>query len=676
MSIHLQVPNLPPVIQYTGNGSQTSFTYPFPIFNPSHLRISINGAVQSSQYSVLGAGNTTGGSVVFDNAPLSGAVVTLERVIPLQRVSDFIEGGELSANALNNEFDYLTMATQQLADDNKAALHFGKAEPMPQTELPGKAIRASKVLGFDYDGEPAMFETTNTYGAPTYAQTGTGAIPRALTDKAREMISVKDFGAVGDGVTDDLVAIQNALVAHPNVYLPPGTYRITAPLEIGSNKMLTGAGPATTISAATNDFDPVNLIGSNSKISGFVISGGETGLRLYGKAAPCVDNIAIGLILKNQPVGIELDGYINVNNPCDGNILQNIVVERPTQYGVLVTRSGVGKYPNANKFTNVRVKSLGTSISGAGFFVEAAKYSNSFTDCEASISGTPSACFRIGAESNRTLVINLYCSGSNLVPNILLDSGSLETSVVNLYASSNGPVIQDNSGGNYLSLNAGDPDRNRFSRATMRDVTIGLQRFSMESITLLTAGTVTVDLSKTTYMVNATNGQTTLQLPKADSTNTGAVITAKKTDTSANAVLLTENTGNGPDGRTTRLVSQNDIACVISDGSVWRIVHTNVPFNNSNTFQGSPAYSPDPSRQLHLVSASAGAVTATLPPANSATSIGRCLTFKKTDSSANTITIVESGGAGPDNASYILTARYQTVTVMSNGTTWHILSKM
>ena len=37
------------------------------------------------------------------------------------------------------------------------------------------------------------------------------------------MINVKDFGAVGDGVTLDTIAVQNALDAGGIVYFPAGT---------------------------------------------------------------------------------------------------------------------------------------------------------------------------------------------------------------------------------------------------------------------------------------------------------------------------------------------------------------------------------------------------------------------------------------------------------------------
>jgi hypothetical protein len=67
-----------------------------------------------------------------------------------------------------------------------------------------------------------------------FLQAGVGAITRTVQDRLREEVSVKDFGAVGNGTTDDTTAISNALTTGKDVTLPAGDYKITGPLTLAT----------------------------------------------------------------------------------------------------------------------------------------------------------------------------------------------------------------------------------------------------------------------------------------------------------------------------------------------------------------------------------------------------------------------------------------------------------
>ena len=67
-----------------------------------------------------------------------------------------------------------------------------------------------------------------------FKQSGTGAVPATVQSKLRESVSVKDFGAVGDGVVDDTAAIQAAFDYAIPLSIPvkmDGHYLVSGPIQ-------------------------------------------------------------------------------------------------------------------------------------------------------------------------------------------------------------------------------------------------------------------------------------------------------------------------------------------------------------------------------------------------------------------------------------------------------------
>ena len=72
------------------------------------------------------------------------------------------------------------------------------------------------------------------------------AAQSATSSTSQPLVSVKDFGAVGDGANDDRAAIQGAIDSQPDrsaaIYFPRGQYRCSGELVVGNATRLVGEG--------------------------------------------------------------------------------------------------------------------------------------------------------------------------------------------------------------------------------------------------------------------------------------------------------------------------------------------------------------------------------------------------------------------------------------------------
>lgn len=121
--------------------------------------------------------------------------------------------------------------------------------------------------------DPVRFQDTFAGNNNLFQQTGTGAVPYPFSAKVGQLLSVKDFGAVGDGEVDDYNAIMTAhaaaVAAGKGLFWPDGNYRTSLALNFSNGNTrhvnlgnatitFTGAGPAISFDAGVtsgNIFD-------------------------------------------------------------------------------------------------------------------------------------------------------------------------------------------------------------------------------------------------------------------------------------------------------------------------------------------------------------------------------------------------------------------------------------
>lgn len=162
----MTVLNLTDRIKYNGNGATVSFAYPFQILTDADMLavvISSLGVpttlVLNDDYSVTGAGNVNGGTVVLSAGSLcpTGSTLTLLRDMDLTQETDYVDGQAFSAESVELALDKTAMINQQLKEEISRALKL-PAGSTGTLELPSDD-RASKLLGFGPTGSPALFET-------------------------------------------------------------------------------------------------------------------------------------------------------------------------------------------------------------------------------------------------------------------------------------------------------------------------------------------------------------------------------------------------------------------------------------------------------------------------------------------------------------------------------------
>jgi hypothetical protein len=138
-------------VVYTGSAGTGPYSFSFEVLANTDIEVYKNTTLLTltTDYSVTINANGTG-SVTLVSAATGSDNITLVGARAIERTTDFVTGGDLFANTLNDEFDSLVIFAQQISEKADRGLKAPVTDPTDvNMVLPIKASRKGKVLAFD-----------------------------------------------------------------------------------------------------------------------------------------------------------------------------------------------------------------------------------------------------------------------------------------------------------------------------------------------------------------------------------------------------------------------------------------------------------------------------------------------------------------------------------------------
>lgn len=318
---------------YVGNGTATDYAFAFKATDPATLVVTVADAndlnsqvlVNGVDYTVTLNGDQSaspGGSISYAGLPVGHRLVITSDTDSSQPTA-ISNLGAFHANVLEGALDRIVILHQQQQEQlDRCVKVVPTSEQDPTTLLDTAVTNASNYAAAAAASAAAAALIPGPSGSANvgFLQSGAGAVARSVQAKLRDTVSVKDFGATGDGTTDDTAAIQQAATAAAGgaLYFPAGTY-IGADISLPGGMLIFGPGVLKTRAQASLEFKPYfRLTAADVAFDGLTFDGNKaaqfadspsdswnTGANNTGKAnrsAIYGDNSGTGYTIKNVSV--------------------------------------------------------------------------------------------------------------------------------------------------------------------------------------------------------------------------------------------------------------------------------------------------------------------------------------------------------------------------------------
>lgn len=437
-------------VQYIGNGTASLFTFAFKVFQAADLNVvqlqdstGIETTLMlTTDYTVtLNADQNAnpGGAITLTAGALaSGYTLTITSSIANLQPTDLSNQGGFYPEVINDALDRATIQIQQIADglDRTLKIPISDSGTLNMT-LPTAAERANMYMSFDANGEPfAASGTGNDSALRTdlaastgaalvgFTQSGGGASLRTALDKMREVISVKDYGAIGDGVANDTAAVAAAIAQSSGKCLvfPAGTYLVDS-VSFATYKPAVIDASAATIKARSVTASPLVYIENPQSVNASFVASFKSidasSKAAYGLKIRGGQNMDIAAkVINATSHGVWLDAasgygiYYSKFWLWSNNNLGDGIRMRTTDTAMRIASNvfmGGAQYNTGNGWDmnyaqNTFVGCSAEGNTGYGFYVDNS-YSNDFLGGYSENNNSPDQSFYLTANAVRTKIL-------------------------------------------------------------------------------------------------------------------------------------------------------------------------------------------------------------------------------------------------------------------------------
>ena len=241
----------------------------------------------------------------------------------------WLQAGTAGTITAYEELNYFKNCTNNIVDQTTGALN--------TTSLPGGSGGGATNLSATASGTSLSVNssTGNNVALPAASSTAWGVMTDEDKRKLDDYISVKDYGAVGDGITDDTAAFNAALATEKAIRVPAGNYRITSTLSVTDNNVtMIGEGERLSIIKFTGGTDGISWTSTDDSHSLILerlqlqAAANMSGSPVNASFNVSVGSIRPGVALENIVAAPVSSGYwgqgFRFNNCRNSNIVECI----------------------------------------------------------------------------------------------------------------------------------------------------------------------------------------------------------------------------------------------------------------------------------------------------------------------------------------------------------------